>query len=302
VIGLVFLNVLAPVFLVFSAGYVLQKKLDLQMKSLSQTVFFLLLPALVFRTLYNSDLLGDLNTIIIFQLILAAALACIIKVIVFIFKMPQKLEGALLLSVVFMNAGNYGMPFNLFAFGVSGFELAVTFYAFQSILMNSLGVFFANKHRGGVRQSISAVLKLPILYAAILGVGLQLLGLEMPEFIYKSVDLLSNATAPLIMLLLGMQLAQVKFNGNWGPVGLGVALRLIVSPLIAFLIIRFVLPVEGLLFNVIIVESAMPSAVVMTLLAMQYDCEPDVVSAITFMSTIISIVTLSVILYLLPIF
>lgn len=297
---MVFINVLVPVFLVFLAGYVLQKKLDLQMKSLSQTVFYLLLPCLVFRTLYNSDLLGNLKTVIIFQLILTVVLVCLVKAIVLILKMPQKIEGALLLAVVFMNAGNYGMPFNLFAFGVSGFELAVTFYVFQSILMNSLGVFFANKHLGCVKDSITAVLKLPILYAAVLGVGLQLLGLEMPGFIYKSVDLLSNATAPLIMLLLGMQLAQVKLNSNWGVVGLGVALRLIVSPLIAWFIIRFVFPVEGLLANVIVVESAMPSAVIMTLLAMQYDCEPDVVSAITFVSTILSIVTLSAILYLLP--
>lgn len=297
---MVFVNVLIPIFLVFSVGFLLQKRLDLQIKSLSQTVFYLLLPCLVFRTLYNSDLVGNLRTVIIFQLILTVILVCLVKAIVLFLKMPQKMEGALLLAVVFMNAGNYGLPFNLFAFGVSGFELAVTFYVFQSILMNSLGVYFASKHLGCIKESITAVLKLPILYAAMLGIGLQLLGLEMPAFIYKSVDLLSNATAPLIMLLLGMQLAQVKLNGNWGAVGLGVALRLIVSPLIAWVIIRFVFPVEGLLANVIVVESAMPPAVVMTLLAMQYDCEPDVVSAITFMSTIISIVTLSVILNLLP--
>lgn len=137
---MIFINVVLPIFLIFAAGYVLQKKFDMQMKALSEIVFYLLLPCLVFRTLYHVDIQGDLKYIVIFQIMLTIALVIIIKIIAYVKKMPPKMESAILLAVVFMNSGNYGAAFNLFAFGEMGFQLAITYWVIQSILMNSLGV------------------------------------------------------------------------------------------------------------------------------------------------------------------
>jgi predicted permease len=295
---LIFINVVLPIFLIFAAGYVLQKKFDMQMKELSEIVFYLLLPCLVFRTLYQVDIQGDLKYIVIFQIMLTIALVIIIKIIAYIKKMPPKMESAILLSAVFMNSGNYGAPFNLFAFGEMGFQLAITYWVIQSILMNSLGVYFANRHQASIKKSVVAVLRMPAVTAAFAGIGLQLLNWKVPDFLYNPIDFLSDATIPVIMILLGMQLAQVKLTKKWGPISLGLSLRLIISPLIAWAIVAFLLPVEGTLAKVLILEAAMPSAIVTTLLAVQYKCEPEVVSGVTLSTTIFSMVTLSILLYL----
>lgn len=299
---MIFVEVVLPIFIIFAAGYILQKKFKMDDKPLSQTVFYLLLPALVFRILYQTDIQGDLKNIVIFQILLTISMVIIIKIIARLKKMSSQMESAMLLSGVFMNSGNYGAPFNYFAFGQAGFQLAITFWVFQSVLMNSLGVYFANSHNGGVRKSIEAVLKMPAVYAAALGVGIQLLGWQVPGFIFKPIDLLSNATLPLIMILLGMQLAKVKLTRRWSPLSLGIVLRLIISPIVAWAIVHYLLPVEGLLAKVLILEAAMPAAVIATLLAVQYDSEPEVVSGIALMTTALSMITLTVLLYLVNIY
>jgi predicted permease len=258
-----------------------------------------LLPCLVFRTLYQVDIQGDLKYIIILQVLLTTAMVIIIKTIAYLKKMSSQMESAILLGSVFMNSGNYGAAFCLFAFGQVGFQLAITFWVIQLILMNSLGVYFANRHQASIKKSMIVILRMPVVYAAVAGISFQLLNLEIPLFIYNPIDLLSNATIPLIMLLLGMQLAQVKLTKRWGAISLGVSLRLIISPLIAWLIVVYLLPVQGVLAKVLILEAAMPTAIVTTLLAAQNNTEPDVVSGITLSTTLFSMVTLSILLYLL---
>lgn len=299
---MIFINVVLPIFLIFAAGYLLQRKFDMQMKALSEIAFFLLLPCLVFCTLYQVDIQGDLRDIIILQLLLTFSMVIIIKTIAYFKKMLPQMESAILLGSVFMNSGNYGAAFCLFAFGQVGFELAVTFWVIQLILMNSLGVYFANRHRASIKKSLVVIFRMPVVYAAVAGIGFQLLNIEIPLFIYNPIDLLSNATIPLIMLLLGMQLAQVKLTKRWGAISLGVSLRLIISPLVAWVIVVYLLPVEGVLAKVLILEAAMPTAIVTTLLATQNNTEPDVVSGITLSTTILSMVTLSSLLYLVNIF
>jgi predicted permease len=299
---LILIDVVLPIFLIFAAGFLLQKKFDIQLKPLSDTVFYLLLPCLVFRTLYQVDIKGDLTYIIIFQAILTIILIAIIKIIAYVKKMSSQMESAIMLGVVFMNTGNFGAPFNLFAFGQVGFQLGITYWVIQSILMNSLGVYFASRHQASFKKSIEAVLRMPAVYAAFAGIGFQLVHLKVPDFLYNPIDLLSQATIPVVMILLGMQLAQVKLINRWGPISLGVSLRLIISPVIAWLIVTFLLPAEGILAKVVIIQAAMPTAIVTTLLAVQYESEPDVVSGITLSTTVFSMVTLSVLLYLLTSF
>lgn len=168
---MIFINVVLPIFLIFAAGYLLQRKFDMQMKALSEIAFFLLLPCLVFRTLYQVDIQGDLRDIIILQLLLTFSMVIIIKTIAYFKKMLPQMESAILLGSVFMNSGNYGAAFCLFAFGQVGFELAVTFWVIQLILMNSLGVYFANRHRASIKKSLVVIFRMPVVYAAVAGIG-----------------------------------------------------------------------------------------------------------------------------------
>jgi len=98
------------------------------------------------------------------------------------------------------------------------------------------------------------------------------------------------------MMVLGLQLAEIKVSRlSLEKAGLAIILRLLVSPLIAWGIVAL-LPVSGLLSKVMIIEAAMPSAAITTMYALQYDSEPDMVSSITFITTVLSLITLSVLM------
>jgi predicted permease len=295
----ILVEVVFPVFAIFFAGYILKKKFKFSTDSLSQTAFYLLLPCLVFRTLYEVDIKGDLKNIIIFQFFLMLFLTAIILIIGKVRKDSPQLINGLLLAVIFMNAGNYGGPFILFALGETAFQLAIAYWVIQTILMNTLGVFIANKQGTTLKDTLIVTFKMPIVYAAIVGLGCQLIEIEMPTFLYNPIDLLATATIPIIMLLLGMQIATVTFTKAWPAISYGLALRLIISPLLAFFIVKTFMNVDGLLSSVLILQAAMPSAVVATLIASKYHCEAEVVSGITLMTTLVSMGTLPLILYLL---
>jgi predicted permease len=295
---MIFLNIVLPTFLVFLVGYFLMKKFQLDLQSFSKVTFYCFLPVLVFRTLYEADIKESIGIILLFEIILTFSLVGLVKLIVRLRKDTAKRESALILSSVFMNAGNYGAPIILFAFGDTGFQLAITFWVIQSVFMSSIGVYFAAKDETGVMESLKKVVRMPAIYAAILGLASGYFDIHYPLALTRPVELLANATIPILMLTLGMQLAKVKFNSNWEPISISLLIRLGVSPLLAWAIAYF-MGVEGLLFKVLILQAAMPAAVQTTLLSIQYDREPDIVSSVTLTGTILSTVTITVLLYIL---
>ncbi|EUJ51892.1 hypothetical protein MCOL2_14813 [Listeria fleischmannii FSL S10-1203] len=79
--------------------------------------------------------------------------------------------------------------------------------------------------------------------------------------------------------------------------GFALIIRLLVSPIIAFGI-AFFLPVDTMTKQIMILLAAMPTAANTTLMAVQFDTKPDLVSSATFISTVLSIITLPIVLAL----
>lgn len=114
----------------------------------------------------------------------------------------------------------------------------------------------------------------------------------------EAIKLVGNAAIPTVMLVLGIQLANVSVkNIAYRPLSISLFLKLIVSPVIAWLL-TFILPVDEMLKQIMVLLAGMPAAANTTLYAVQYGTEPDFVSSATFFSTIASLITLPVILSL----
>lgn len=173
---------------------------------------------------------------------------------------------------------------------------------FQSFLMNTVGIFFASmggEKNATLRESLQRVVRMPLIHAALLGIGLQLLAVPLPVPLMQGVSLIADASIPTVMLVLGMQLAAiVRRKVVYRYVSAVVIIRMFISPVIAVIILSF-LPVNDLLKSVIIVQSAMPAAANTTMFALQFGTEPDLVSFTTFITTIISIATIPIVLFLL---
>ena len=295
------LLIIFPVFFIFAIGFIGQKLIGFDIKSISTAALYLMSPFLAFRTFYSNPLTWDYFYIILFSLLLSFILFVIIWIIAKVMKATRSERSAMILGGVFMNSGNYGAPVVLFALGSIGFDYAVIMMVFQSLLMNSFGIFFASiggSEKATWRDALQRVVRMPLIYAAILGLLLQVFQLTLPFSLMEGISLIADASIPTVMLVLGMQLAvMARKKVNYRYVTAVSVIRMIASPVIAMLILLF-LPVNDLLKAVLIIQAAMPAAANTTIFALQFNTEPDLVSFTTFFTTLASIVTIPIVLFL----
>lgn len=296
---MILLEVILPVFLLVLTGYIAQKTLQLNVKSISAFVLYILFPALCFRTFYHAEVKMDYLWIVTYSLALSLAVIILVKAVCVVKKYDEFTESGLILSTAFMNNGNLGIPIILFAYGSAGFYYAVPIAVIHIVIMNILGIYYAAKGKSGIRQALIETMKMPILYALFLALFFNFLGFSLPENILKVIELAADAAVPSITIVLGLQLANIKLMQiEVEKVSLALVIRLIVSPLIAYIIVS-ILPVDPFLGKIMILAAAMPTAVITTLFAVQYDSEPGLVSSVTLFSTLISAVTLPLIIKIL---
>lgn len=293
---MVLLKVILPVFLIFLLGYAGQKKLRLDIKSVSATALYLMTPPLVFRSFYENKTDSTYLYIVVYGIVLSVSIIWLVKALSWLFGYPESTASGLILSTAFMNNGNLGAPVILLAFGSQAFQYAVAIMVFHAIVMSTLGIYYAAKGRSDARRALLSVVKMPIVHALFIGLFWHYLHLPMPANIYTAVSMLADASIPTIMLVLGMQLAEIKLQKlEWGKISLALVLRFLISPVIAYGI-TLLLPVNPLLGKVMIIEAAMPTAAITSMYALQFDCSPELVSSITFISTLLSMATLSIML------
>ncbi|MCC8438014.1 AEC family transporter [Brevibacillus sp. M2.1A] len=296
---MIFVEVILPVLLIFLSGYILQRIFKMDLKPISSLAIYILSTALVFRTFYKTQLDLQLFYIVVISLLLLAALVVITQLTARMFKYDKQQESALMLATAFMNSGNYGTPIILFAFGDAGFTYAVQIMVFHSIMMGVFGVYFASRGGNGMGTAIKAIFKQPSNYAVVLAILLQQLQIVIPQSYYQAIDLVAQAAIPVVMLILGMQLANVSTKAlEWQGLSAASVIRLVASPLLAYLIC-LLFPIDPLLQKVLVVLAAMPSAATTAIYAIQFNMRPQFVSSSVLVTTVISIGTLTFLLNIL---
>lgn len=104
-----------------------------------------------------------------------------------------------------MNAGNMGIPLALFAFGQAGMQRATLILVIATCLQYSLGLYILNG-RGNWIETF----RLPLIYAASAGLAVNLLGIQIPEWLMQPLSMLGHATIPLMLVTLGYRLYDVE--------------------------------------------------------------------------------------------
>ncbi|HFK0690616.1 TPA: AEC family transporter [Listeria monocytogenes] len=301
-----FLLILLPVFGIFAIGFVGQKTLKFDIPNLSKLTLYLMSPFLAFNTFYTNPLTIDYAYLAIYIFALCLSLILLVSLISFLLGYNLQDRCALILASAFMNNGNYGTPVVLLVFGAVGLDIAVVLMVLQQLAMSTIGIYFAakgSKDANGMKTVMKRVVRMPIAYGALLGLALQLLHVSLPSALMTCVKLVGDAAIPTIMIVLGMQLAVISFRRiELTKVGIALVLKLLIAPIIAFGL-TLILPVDEMTKQIMILLAAMPTAANTTLMAVQFDTKPDLVSSATFISTVLSIITLPIELYFLhPVF
>jgi len=288
-----FYNNILPIFLAAGAGYLLSRYLKLNPRTLSQVIFYIFSPCLVFTLLRTSELgNGDILRMIAFGGLLILLVGGITLVIGRLLRLDKKLLAACLISTMFMNAGNFGLSVVLFAFGENSLAYSSLFFVTSSVMINTLGVIIASLGSANLRQALGNFLKLPAVYALILGFIFLETGWVLPTPVERATQVLGNAAIPGMLVLLGMQLQILRWKGFGVPLTMVNVLRLVVSPLIAIGLGR-IFHLNGHAFQAGVLESAMPSAVLNIVVATEFDARPEFVTAAVTTTTLFSAFTLT---------
>lgn len=291
------LNVILPVFILIGIGTLSERWRILDVRTLSRSVLYVFVPALVFRSLLTTKLSArDAAQIIVFVLVTTGVVGIIAWTVTRALHLDALQSNAFLLSVVLANTGNYGLPVNLFAFGEAGLEEATVYFSVTSLLINTVGVYIAALGHADPAKALQNAFRLPLIYAVSLALALRGLGIvDLPTVVYRPLDVMANAAVPVLLLALGIQLATSTLDPQFSIIGLATVMRLIVAAT-ASIVIAQLMGLHGLTRQVCIVQSSMPTAILSVALAVEFNTRPRFVTSVVFTSTLASIVTLTAVL------
>ncbi len=297
---MVFVKILLPIFIVISLGVLFEKIKRPNFKTISDLTLYFFAPCLVFAGLLKAH--DQIASFFPKALVFMVALTLLFWGISILFghflKLDVKRQSAFSLGTIMMNVGNYGLPLVLFAYGPEGLAYGVIVLVLFTFPLGTLAIYIASRGRDNPGRAFLEIFKIPLFYAVVLAALWRWLSLPMPEFIFKTIDMVGQAAIPGLLMLLGMQLARTRFKGDIKPVLSSSFLRLAVSPVIAFLLC-LLLNIKGLPRNVLILQTSTPSAIIPLLYAVKYDTHPDMVAGSILVSTLLSAVSLTGLLYLL---
>jgi len=286
-------NIIGPIFIIVAIAIVLDRTMEIDARGLSRIIVYVFTPFLIFEGVANSDLGGvEVGQLVVVAFATEVLVAVVAWGVARLAGFDRKLTAAFVLSSTLINAGNYGLPLSRFAFGAEGEARALIFFVITVVISYTLGVFLASLGTAPVRRALLNVVLVPLPYAVLFGLIVNVTNIDLALPIARAVGLLADATIPAMLVVLGLQLSRASIGAQIKPILLASGMRLLVAPLLASGLV-LILGMSGLAKQVSIVQAAMPTAVISGVLATEYDADAEFVTATILISTLASIGTLS---------
>ena len=291
------------IILMIGLGYFL-KKIDFLSEDavdpLNKIVMYILLPCMIFSAISTADLsllpkLGILPFVVLTSSIVTGFVSY------FILKKLGLDDIALwsvLVTIMIANTGFMGYPVSLGIYGQEGFLRAIFCDIATLCVFLILSYILVLKFVGNTKEAIKKIIFFPTLWAIILGLGFNFLGISIGPVLENTIDYLGKGTIPLIMLVLGLSINFDGISRSKSMIAFTSVMKLLFFPAIAFLIASSIGLVD-LQYKVSIVEAAMPSGMMSLLLAITYKLDYELTSDCIFINTVISLITLPLIIMLL---
>ncbi len=279
-----------PVFAIILVGYIIGKLKKFDIQTLVDLIVYISGPCLIFASIATSDInLTDFTTIAV----AALTIILLMTLLAFLFfKLTKSGKKGLYLPMVFGNTCYLGYPVALFAFGMDGLSRAVVYDMMNSLVIFSLGIYLVHH-----KNELQEVFKVPLLYAVLIGLVVNLLKIPITPVLFQPIEMVGMITIPLALIVLGYKLTEIKITA--AKIALvASAFRILGGVLVAFLIIKL-FSIDGLVKDIILLQAAMPSAVMAMILAAKYERDASLVASVVFITTVLSIISIPLILTIL---
>ncbi len=327
-------QVTLPILFVVFLGYLLRKIGRVEENVLSRIQLYVLSPALIFMTMAGSNaMMSLLGKLFLHVAILSVLLYLSAQLLGRMMRGDALERNAMSLAAVFTNSGFYGIPVCMLAFGEEGLRYAAMYVICSSMIQSTAGIYIASEGSRKPLEALAMIFKVPLIYAIVLGKLLAQFDMLPPAPFMEMINMLGRAAVPLGLLLLGMQLERIISDwrikgiangtahgsdpgevqgGAAEPSSCGAAfgrpgksyvlegttagmIKIVGGFVFAMIILRFI-EFEPVLRKVIILESAMPTAVNAVVYATEFECRPKLVTIAIMTATLASVASVALLL------
>ena len=286
------IDVIFPVFFIIAIGFYLGKKnRKFNTDWITNFAGNVGTPAMIFYTITTTGItLSVFIEYFIYALIIIGGFAVIGVIFLFFLKKDIISE---LPPLILPNTGNMGVPICLFAYGTSGLGVASAIASVIILLHFTIGVLLAKKS-----FSMKILITNMPIYAIFISIIVLYYEWKIPGYIENTTFLLTYATIFLILMSLGIALSRLKVV-SWADASILGGVRVIVGPIIGFILIKF-LGLTGFAAGVLLIQSAMPSAILTYLVGSMYSEKKvvDSIASVIVTSTVMSFITIPIVVFL----
>lgn len=299
------LQIILPIFGVMALGWVsrrfnvIKKQASL---SLNDLVYYFALPFLILRGILNLQIEELLDIKLLGTNVLAIAILTGIVALVTakILKLQQKSVAMFIIAAYFGNVAYIGIPFGEAAFGTKGGAIASLIAVLVTIIAVLFGLSSLHVASGeksfSPKDAVMHVLKLPIIWATVLGLIIVFSKISLPVTAHNLISLLAQIAGPLALFSLGMFIFENKFSWDFKSAGLLAFFNLLALPAVVFAL-GSLIGLTGLAFKVSIIQAGMPLATTNFVFARKFHVQEQRICEAIVLSALVAPFTLAFLLW-----
>ena len=252
-------------------------------------------PALILLSVHSMKISGHIGLMAAMAWICFALSAGFFRLVGRRLNLPRPTEGALILTGGLCNTSYVGLPMIEAYYGHQGLATGIIVDQLGSFLvLSTLGITFAGIYstgRPGIAEMARRIFLFPPFIALV--IALLLIPAVYPEWFTVVLKRLGDTLAPLALLSVGFQLRLGHLAGNVRNLTLGLVFKLLLIPLVMYLLYVPLLGAHGQAIQVTLFESAMPPMITAAILATEHDLDPPLATLMVAVGLVISFFTLT---------
>ena len=290
-----------PLLILIGLGYFAGKKFNVDTATLANIVIFIISPVVMFGAVARLPLEANYFILPLVIFIFAACLTLGVSAIAHKV-LKDNISNLIGMSSATANTGYFGLPIILALFDSSnaGLYLLMTFAL--TINESSFAYYVGARGRHTIRESFIKVLRLPTLYALVLGLAVNLAGITMPAIFNTYWDKFAGSWTIIGMMLLGVALSKYKLQINWVLLSSLSFTKFVIWPgfmlLLAFLDRQYFHFYDERIYKMLLVIGCVPVAANVVAFATHLDVKPGEAAVAVLITTLISVLYLPLMLFI----
>ncbi|WP_303722637.1 AEC family transporter [Malonomonas rubra] len=290
---IIFQKSVLPLFVIICVALVYQRFFKPDIKEITSLTLTVFAPVFVFDAIVKHNISFEaLKLPFVFMLILTGVLLVMSYYVSRLLQLQSNDRISFILSCSMINIGNFGLPLIYFTYGEQAVSYSVVYFVAFNLSLSTIAIYVSS-NASGFKPIMLDLLKMPLFHAFFLAMIVVQCAVQLPEFALKSFSLIGQATIPLLIFILGLQLATTRFQAKFLKIiAVAVIIRLLLSPAVTYPLLG-VLGVSGLEQKIATLQTSAPSALLPLMYAIKFNRSPDLLASIILATTVLSSISLT---------